>query len=133
MTKKFEKYIFKPKIVAELPHHRTIRNVPVFVDKELCEEANIWVMIPKLPKMLRDKIGAAEEPHVHDVAQIYCFEQDITAEVSLGETLDKMESHLAKAPASVYIPAMVYHTLSLLDTGENPVGISILLKGNYQK
>ena len=131
--KKFEKYIFKPKVVAELPHHRTMRNVPVFVDKELCEEANIWVMIPKLPKMLKDKIGAAEEPHVHDVAQIYCFEQDITAEVCLGETSDKMESHLVKAPSSVYIPATVYHTLSLLETGENPVGVSILLKGNYEK
>ena len=130
--KKFEKYIFKPKVVTELPHHRTMRNVPVFVDRELCEEANIWVMIPKLPKMLKDKTGAAEEPHTHDVAQIYCFEQDITAEVGLGETPDKMQSHLVKAPATIYIPAMVYHTLSLLETGENPAGISILLKGNYE-
>ena len=50
--KKFEKCIFNPKIVQELPYHSTMRNVPVFVDQELYEDANIWVMIPKLPKFL---------------------------------------------------------------------------------
>jgi hypothetical protein len=131
--KRFEKCIFSPKIVAELPYHSTMRNVPVFIDKELREDANIWVMIPKLPKMLQGKMAAAEEPHIHDVPQIYCFSQDIKAEVSLGETPDQMETYLAEAPVTVYVPAGIYHTLSLLGTGENPLGVAILLKGTYGK
>lgn len=131
--KKFEKSFFKPKTVQELPYHSTMRNVPVFVDQELYKDANIWVMIPKLPRLLKGKMGAAEEPHAHDVAQIYCFGQDIKAEVSLGEKPDQMESYLVEAPATVYIPPNIYHTLSLSETGENPIGIAILLKGVYEK
>jgi hypothetical protein len=131
--KRFEKCIFNPKIIQELPYHSTMRNVPVFVDKELYKDANIWVMIPKLPKLLKGKMGAAEEPHAHDVAQIYCFSQDIKAEVNLGEKPDQMETYLVEAPTTVYIPANIYHTLSLLETGENPMGIAILLKGTYER
>ena len=130
--KRFQECIFNPKIVAELPYHRTMRNVPVFIDKELHEDANIWVMIPKLPKMLQGKMSAAEEPHMHDVPQIYCFSQDIKAEVSLGEKPDQMETYLTEAPVTIYIPAGLYHTLSLLETGENPFGVAILLKGTYE-
>jgi hypothetical protein len=132
-VKRFEKYIFSPKIVPELPYHSTMRNVPVFIDKELCQDADIWVMIPKLPKSLKVKMGAAEEPHAHDVAQIYCFSQDIKAEVNLGENADEMETYLIEAPVTVYIPPNVFHTLALLETGDNPFGISILLKGLYKK
>jgi hypothetical protein len=57
----------------------------------------------------------------------------VSIQVSFGEKPDQMEPYLIEAPGTVYVPPNIYHTLSLSETGENPTGIAILLKGSYEK
>ena len=103
------------------PEERTLKRM---MDSSLVPEADMtvrggWTEVKNGPQ------ASFVEPHIHEVSQMYIILGDLTAEVSLDG-----ERHELTAPACVFIPAGMMHTIRMLKGSGYFLGI--MRAGEYE-
>lgn len=128
MTGKTGRFIVTPRLLEELTYHdmrlREMGPLYTFMDRALVPEADVVVLVhdvKKVPPNFKPYV----EPHTHEVSQLY----NLIGELTFEATLDG-ERHEVTAPASIFIPAGVKHTIRPL-RGSGYV-VVVLRSGKYE-
>jgi quercetin dioxygenase-like cupin family protein len=95
-----------------------------FMDQQMVEESDVTVLVRKVEKEPPQELIIGPSLHRHAVNQLYCLLGDIELEVTLGD-----EKHLAKAPASILVPAGIDHAIRFV-AGKGYL-VNVLSGGKY--
>ena len=132
---KYNHCFIKPRYEKSVIYHedKETPSYPIFFDKKLFPEANMWITVRRIPKCKKeeviDKFKAATIPHTHIAPEIYIVDGKDGA-AKFKWTLDN-ETYYTETPCTVYIPAGVVHDIEPLEVNDQVNVVAIVLKGEY--